>query len=508
MLVNAAGTRLDYAACYGYSAAEQIYLEKMAFKLDNPDSKEFFVKTFLDRKHLIITDAGQMADDLSARSRALLNRFGAPSLLCIPILIKDSALGILAVANVSLKTPLKQSDIDLLEGVASQIAILISNARSFKMLIESKNRYHQILESIDEGYFELDLKRRITFANKGFGRMVGLSLQKLQDTFFDSYFQAAAAARLEHLFGQIHDSAAPARFAPLELTGADANPLSVDLSAFLILDQNSRPAGFHGLLRDATARLKMQSERKALESRLLQAQKMESLGALAGQIAHNFNNWLAGIMGNIGLIRMDAQQNAKILARTAVIEEIINNAARMNRQLLGYACGVVCALHPVDLNAIIADVAASFAPIDNNIRIDLVLEAKLPVVQADKAQIEQVLWTLFANARDAMPKGGAFTITTAKVAAEKMQKRLANAPPPDYVQVCCTDTGSGIAPEHLKKIFEPFFTTKKGGRSGLGLTSSFGIIKAHNGFVDVLSQPGAGTTFQIYLPCGQAPAGQ
>jgi signal transduction histidine kinase len=180
----------------------------------------------------------------------------------------------------------------------------------------------------------------------------------------------------------------------------------------------------------------------------------------------------------------------------------------MNRQLLGYASGVVCDLHPVDLNAIVRDVAAALAPTPMNIRIDLALEAELPVVAADKDQIRQVLWNLFANARDAMPKGGVFTITTANVTAEKMQKRLANAPPGDYVEVCCTDTGGGIAPEHLEKIFEPFFTTKKGGRSGLGLASSFGIIKAHHGFVEVSSQPGAGTTFQIYLPCGQTPAGQ
>jgi PAS domain S-box-containing protein len=387
MLVNTAGTRLTYAAGYGYSAAEQVYLEKMAFRLDNPDSQGFFVRTFLDRKHLIITNAGEMADNLSERSRALLKRFGVRSLLCIPILSKDNALGILAVDNVTSKTPLKQSDIHLLQGVASQIAISISNARSFQMLLESENRYRQTLESIDEGYFELDPRRRITFANKGFGRMVGLGAQQWRDTLFDSYFPAAAAARLEHLFGQMHATGAPVRFAPLELTGPHGSPLSVDLSASPILDQNSRPAGFRGLLRDATARLKMEAERKALESRLLQARKMESLGALAGQIAHNFNNWLAGIMGNVGLIRMDAQANAKILARTAVIEGIIDNAARMNRQLLGYASDVVCDLHPVDLNAIVRDEAATLAPTPTNIRIDLALEAELPVVAADKDQI-------------------------------------------------------------------------------------------------------------------------
>jgi signal transduction histidine kinase len=520
MLADAARTRLVYAAGYGYSAAEQVYLEKTAFRLDNPESKGFFVRTFLDRKHLIITNAGETADGLSERSRALLKRFGVCALLCIPILFKDTALGILAVDNVTSKTPLKQSDIHLLQGVASQIAISINNARSFQMLLESKNKYRQTLEAIDEGYFELDPQRRIVFANKGFGRMVGRSAQQWQDTLFDSYFAtgatavpavtattATAAIGIDHLFRQVQETATPIHFAPLELTGPAGRALNVDLSASLIMDQNNRPAGFRGLLRDATARLKMETERQTLEYRLLQAQRMESLGNLAGQIAHNFNNWLAGILGNLSLIRMDAQDNPKLQPRIAVIERIIDNAARMNRQLLGYARGVVCDLRPTDLNAIVRDVVATFAPTHKEIRIAHLLETGLRTVAADTAQIEQVLWNLFLNARDAMPKGGTFTIATANVTAPKLQKRLANVPPGDYVEVSCTDTGSGIAPEHLEKIFEPFFTTKKGNVTGLGLAASFGIIKAHNGFVDVLSQPGTGTTFHIYLPAATTPVG-
>ncbi len=502
MLADAARTRLVYAAGYGYSPAEQEVLEKTAFRLDNPHSKGFFVRTFLDRKHLIVTNAGQTADELSERSRALLKEFGIRSLLCIPILSKGRALGILAVDNITSKTPLKQSDLHLLKGVASQIAVSINNARSFQMLLESKNRYRQTLDAIEEGYFELGPDRRIVFANNGFGRMVGLSAEQWQDTLFDRYLAGAtaAAATLDRMLTAMLASGTPIRFAPLELTGPAGRTLSVDLSATLIVDQDNQAVGFRGLLHDATARLNMEAERKTLESRLLYTQKMESLGTLTGQIAHNFNNWLAAIMGNLGLIRMDARGNAKIVERTAVIERIINNAARMNRQLLGYARGAVCDLHPADLNAIVRDVADAMAQSHNNIAIDLVLEARPHTVSVDKSRIEQVLWNLFLNALDAMPKGGAVTIATANTTAAKLQKRIADMPPGDYVELRCTDTGGGIAPEHMEKIFDPFFTTRKGNRPGLGLASSFGIIKAHHGFVDVLSQPGAGTTFHIYLP--------
>jgi two-component system, cell cycle sensor histidine kinase and response regulator CckA len=500
MLANEAGTELVYAAGYGYFADELQCLQKTAFRLDNPDSKDFFVRTFLDRRHSVFSNADETADAPPLQGGRLSEAFGARSLLCFPILFGGSALGVLAVDNVTPKAALKQSDIHLLQGIAAQIAVSINNARLHQKLRESENRCHHALEGIEAGYFEIGLDRRIVFANNAFGRIVRRPLEQWQGMLLDRCFAPGAAERLDELFGRIRTSGVPVRFAQLELSGAWTEPLAVDLSASLVVDQSNKAIGFRGLLRDASDRLKMETERKELESQLLHAQKMEAIGTLASGIAHNCNNWLTGMLGNLDLIRMDARGQEKVLARIAKIEDIIENAAKMNRQLLGYARGEAHDKQPMSLNEIVRNVADTFAAAKKDIAIELDLAADLRAVEVDKGQIEQVLWNLFINAADAMPGGGRFTIRTANTTAERIKERRLSVPPGDYVVLSCADTGSGIAPTQLGKIFEPFFSTKREKGTGLGLASCFGIVQGHNGTIGVSSKLGVGTTFDIYLP--------
>jgi PAS domain S-box-containing protein len=500
MLANETGTQLVYAAGYGYSEEEQGYLQKTAFQLDNPGSKGFFVRSFFDRKHLIITNANEMVDALSDKSRKLVQVFGVRSLLCIPIIFKDTALGILAVDNVTSKIPLKKSDINLLEGIAAHIAISINNARSFQKLQESENRYRQTLESIEEGYFEINLDRRIMLVNKAFNRLVHRPVEHLSGGVFDRLFTPDSAIELGRMFAQMLDSGEPVRFVHLALADQAGEAAPVDLSVSVIVDQNRVAAGFRGFLRDATDRLKLEEERKELENRLLRAQKMESIGTLAGGIAHNFNNWLAGILGNVTLIRLEAKQESKVIERAAKIEQIVANAAKMNQQLLSYAHGGNYAVKPTNLNMVIQDTSDLFANTRKDVTVTLELDPDLHTVGVDKNQIEQVFWNLYVNAMDAMPDGGRLRIKTANATADQRENRPFEVVPGDHVMVEFTDTGSGIAPEHLQTIFEPFFTTKKGKGTGLGLASCYGIVKAHKGFIDVKTQLGLGTSFQIFLP--------
>jgi PAS domain S-box-containing protein len=500
MLVDETGTQLVYTAGYGYSEQEQNYLQKTTFQLNKPGSKGFFVRTFLDKKHLIITNVNEMADALSVKSRKLLETFGVRSLLCIPIVYKDTPLGILAVDNVNSKTPLKKSDINLLEGIASHIAIGIDNARSFQKLQESENRYRQTLESIEEGYFEIDLNKHLIFVNKAFGKLVHRSLDDLPASPFQQFFTPDSIKRLDLLFEQMLYSKNPVRFAQLELVAGKNETLPADLSASLIVDQDDRSVGFRGFLRDARDRLRLEMDRKELEKKLQQAQKMEAIGTLAGGIAHNFNNWLAGILGNASLIKMAVQGHNMVLERIARIEHIIDNAAKMNRQLLSYARGGNYEIKPIDLNEMIQEVSDTFAAAKKDVVIKLELDPGLRTVEADRSQIEQVLWNLYANATDAMSSGGIFTIHTANVTSEKLRGRYHDIPSGQYAEISCSDTGSGILPKYMQTIFEPFFTTKGSKGTGLGLASCYGIVKAHKGYIDVSSEVGVGSIFTIYLP--------
>lgn len=500
MLADEAGTQLVYAAGYGYSDAERACLRSTTFQLNNPDSKGFFVRSFLDRTHLVVTNANDMVDGLSPKSRDLLHQFDVRSLLCIPIIYKDTPLGILAVDNVTSKIPLKKTDINLLEGVAAHIAISINNARSFQKLQESENRYRQTLESIEEGYFETDSQGDILLANKAFGQIVDRPAEQLAGRSFYRCFAPASERQVRQLFQQISDSGDPVRFAQLELADDMGAARPVDLSASLIVDQIGRAGGFRGFLRDAADRLQMEEQRKELENQLLRAQKMESIGTLAGGIAHNFNNWLAGILGNITLIRMEVGHPDKVTERAVKIEHIVANAAKMNQQLLSYARGGNYAVKPTNLNAVIQETSDLFATTRKDVTVSLSLDPGLRTVKVDKNQIEQVFWNLYVNALDAMPEGGRLIITTANATPDQLAGRPFEVYPGDHVMVEFSDSGTGIASEHLDDIFEPFFTTKKGKGTGLGLASCYGIVKAHNGFIHVKSMVGAGSSFQIFLP--------
>jgi len=507
LLANKAHSHLIYAAGYGYTDVERKCLERTSFRLDHKESKGFFVRAFLDQKPITVANAQNMINILSPKSQDLVHNFHIRSLLCVPIIYKKTSLGILAVDNVKSLSPLKKSDVNLLEGIAAQIAISISNAVSFQKLQESEYKYRQTLESINEGYYEIDLDKNIKFANQALCTLFGCSWKELMTGKFNDFFPDDAGRQLDELFDTVRITRQPVHFSQFELNSPDKTPLPVDLSASIIIDQHGQVTGFRGIVHNATERLQLENEKKQLEMQLLQAQKMETIGTLAGGIAHNFNNWLAGILGNITLIRMDAKEHPKIVQRASRVEAIIDNAARMTQQLLGYSRTGSYEAQRLNLNRIIQEAADTFSETKKEIIINLSLEPELHKVKVDPSQIEQVFWNLFVNAIDAMPNGGRLNIVTFNTTGDALKDRPFNVVPGNYVAIEFADTGVGIDPEDMKKIFEPFFTTKVGKGTGLGLASSFGIIKAHNGYIDVTSQKGSGTTFKVFLPVvEEAPA--
>jgi two-component system cell cycle sensor histidine kinase/response regulator CckA len=246
------------------------------------------------------------------------------------------------------------------------------------------------------------------------------------------------------------------------------------------------------------------SERRRLEGQLQQAYKMDAIGRLAGGVAHDFNNLLMVISAYAELM-LDSLAAEHPLRHN--VDEIITaarRAAALTRQLLAFGRKQVQALQFLDLNSIIQDISRMLPRlIGEDIELMVVASKKLGRVRADPVQVEQVLMNLAANARDAMPLGGKLVIETADVRLdESYVQRRSVVPPGNYVLLTVTDSGGGIAPQHLPHIFEPFYTTKAEGKgTGLGLATVYGIVKQSGGFVWVYSEPGLGTTFKIYLPC-------
>lgn len=241
--------------------------------------------------------------------------------------------------------------------------------------------------------------------------------------------------------------------------------------------------------------------RKNLEEQLLQSQKMEAIGTLAGGIAHDFNNLLMGIEGYTTLMLYNMNSNDSNYKKLKNIEELVKSGSNLTKQLLGFARGGKYEVVVTDLNAIIEKSADMFGRTKREITIIKKLDNNLLLVEVDQGQIEQVFLNLYLNAWHAMPEGGELILKTENVFIEKANALLYKLKSEKCVKVSITDNGIGMDEKTRKRIFEPFFTTKQMGRgSGLGLASVYGIIKNHGGAIEVLSEKGHGSTFNIYLP--------
>ena len=248
------------------------------------------------------------------------------------------------------------------------------------------------------------------------------------------------------------------------------------------------------------------TRQKRLEAQLQQAQRLESIGTLAGGIAHDFNNLLMGIQGRTSLMLADLDGAHPHREQLESIEELVRSASDLTRQLLGFARGGKYEVKPTDLNELVSRSAEMFGRTRKDIRITLALPDDTPTVEADRRQIEQVLFNLFVNASHAMPGGGGIRIATGSVFLDEKEAPLRQANPGRYAFIRVADTGTGMDRATLQRIFDPFFTTKEVGRgTGLGLASAYGIVKNHGGFIEVTSTPGRGTTFQIHLPATATP---
>ncbi|MBU4257948.1 MAG: response regulator, partial [Proteobacteria bacterium] len=223
-----------------------------------------------------------------------------------------------------------------------------------------------------------------------------------------------------------------------------------------------------------------------------------------GGIAHDFNNLLMGIQGNISLMQMDIDSKHPFYERLDNIEKQIVRAASLTSHLLGYVREGRYEVRPIDLNQLIGEISSTFARTRKEISIHKKLAKNLSAIEVDPGQIEQVLLNLFMNAADAMSDRGDLIIETTNVTSGDMKEKLYDPKSGKYVKLSVTDTGIGMDKKTAERIFEPFFTTKESGQgTGLGLSSSYGIIKGYGGYIDVESKKGKGATFRIYIPASE-----
>ncbi len=379
----------------------------------------------------------------------------------------------------------------------------VAVAEREEQLREGEERFRTMTESAVDAVVTADAGGDIVSWNRGAREVFGYAAEDVLGTPLGRLVPPAlrqAAEDGRERIAPIHVT--PALERPVELQGIrkDGRVFPIELS--LARWETRRGAFLTVIIRDIT-------ERRQLEEQFRQAQKMESIGRLAGGLAHDFNNLLTVIGGHAELLHGRLEPDHPLHRRVGLIQEAAGHAADLTRQLLAFSRKQVLAPQVLDLNGIVREVEPMLRRLIGE-DIDLVTAPArgLGAVKADPGQMKQVLLNLAVNARDAMPQGGKLTIETDNVALDEQYARLH----PDvaagaYVMLAVSDTGVGMAEETRSRVFEPFFTTKASGKgTGLGLATVYGIVKQSNGAISVYSEPGLGTTFKVYLPRVVEPA--
>jgi PAS domain S-box-containing protein len=350
------------------------------------------------------------------------------------------------------------------------------------------------IEGSGEAIAITDPEGRHSYHNRAFNNMFGYQAEELTEPLAQVALYADQAIGRAMFDSIMHGRAWRGE---ADMVAKDGRHVPVELRADAIRDERGQLIGLIGVHTDLT-------ERRKLEGQFRQSQKMEAIGQLAGGVAHDFNNMLAVIRGNAELLLMDQDQHMP--GTNEGLKQVIaasERAANLTRQLLAFSRKQIMQSQPLVLNKVIAELTKMLKRIiGEHIDLECRYAEPLPFVRADAGMIEQVLLNLAVNARDAMPRGGHLYVTTDTANFDAAYARTQpEASAGEFVRLTVTDTGMGIAPEHLPRIFEPFFTTKEPGKgTGLGLATVYGIVKQHQGWIEVASQPGAGATFRIFLP--------
>jgi two-component system cell cycle sensor histidine kinase/response regulator CckA len=279
------------------------------------------------------------------------------------------------------------------------------------------------------------------------------------------------------------------------LTDRSGEPHRIAESTAAIRDREGGIVGAVLVFRDIT-------EQHRIEEQLRQAQRMESLGNLAGGVAHDFNNLLSPILGYVDLALQELPKTDPLHGDLVVVRQAAERAAGLTRQLLAVSRKQVLEFQVLDINSVLSEVRGILRHlVREDIEIELLPGPDLGLVRADASQVHQTVVNLVVNACDAMPEGGRLRIETQNALLGAGSDTRGEIPPGPYVALIISDTGAGILPELLPRIFDPFFTTKARGRgTGLGLATVFGIASQHGGSLAVESTPGEGSTFRVYFP--------
>lgn len=406
---------------------------------------------------------------------------------------------VLKLYNERLVRKLEQKMLELEREIAAR-------TKAEEVLRRSETNYRLLFHSIRDAILVSDIDRHIVNCNRAFVDLFGYTLDEVQGrSLLMLYEESERSLHLGEPPGARSND--PMQIHQVCFRRKDGQVFPGEVNLFGLFDEQQCMTGYIGLIRDVTQRSQAEAQRQQLEAQLRQAQKMESIGRLAGGVAHDYNNMLSIILGYAQMALNKSTQGQLLHDYLLQIVDAAQRSAEMTRKLLGFARKQPIVPREIDLNQTVAGMLKMLGRLIGE-RFQLrwqPREALWPVL-IDPSQVDQILANLCVNARDAMCAGGTIHIATTMVTL-KEERRLSHGllPAGEWVVLNVADEGCGIEPLIQEQMFEPFFTTKEEGQgTGLGLATVYGIIQQNNGCIDVSSRPLQGTTISLYLPRLQA----
>ena len=426
---------------------------------------------------------------------------------------KGQVLGTLAVESRQ-AARLTEDDVNLLTLLADQVSVAVENAHLFVELSESEEKYRDVINSVKEVIFQTEQTGHWAFLNPAWEELLGYSVAESLNTPAQSYIYSADRTLGQQLFGQLLSGHADESRQELRLVAKNGAIKWVEAFGRTIQEPGAgRPVGVTGILVDITNRKQAEEDRLVLERKMLEAQRLESLGILTGGIAHDFNNLLTAILGNAELaqLRLLNERGPDWLAGTfQEIETAALYASDLTRQMLAYSGKGRLFMQQFSINAIAKEIIQLLKSslMKQKATLECTFAESLPDMEGDISQVRQVIMNLIVNASEAIGEtAGTIRIVTGRMWADQQYLLEAERwlgpgqalPEGYYLFIEVSDTGCGMDDETQARIFDPFFTTKFTGR-GLGLSAVQGIVRGHRGALRIDSQPGHGTTFRVLFP--------
>lgn len=465
-------------------------------KVDPPSAPKIFGKGLTE--YVLSSGKPLLCDeatDAMLRKSGKVELVGVSSAiwLGVPLLIMGKSIGVMVVQHYSDPKAYSEQDLHMLEYVSSQIARAIEKKRDEDMLRRSEEQFRLISENVADLIAVLDLEGKRIYTSPSYKDILG-DPQSLHGTDSFSEIHPEDRDRIKQVFNDTIKTGVGQR-AEYRFVQKNGDIRYIESQGSVIKDKDGNITQMLVVSRDVT-------EKKKLEQQFLRSQRMESIGTLAGGIAHDLNNVLAPILLAIDSLRKSIQGNSNQQILN-VLETSAHRGADIVKQVLAFARGIEGERHVLQPKHLIAEVAKIIKEtFPRSIDIWTEIPRNIWTISADPTQIHQVLLNICVNARDAMPDGGNLTITARNTSLdEDSAKKLGESKIGPFVAVSISDTGTGIPSKILDKIFEPFFTTKEVGKgTGLGLSTVHAIVKSHGGFIHIDTEVNKGTKFTVYFP--------